>query len=85
LAECRGPACRHQQAPQRQNPGRLEPGDHGRSYASRSRPVHDRWRKQAVPGGEGIGVLHYDADFDILRAKTDLRFEGVWLAPRGKL
>lgn len=32
-----------------------------------------------------VGVLHYDADYDILDAKTDLRFESVWLAPRGTL
>ena len=29
----------------------------------------------------GVGVLHYDHDFDILREKTDLRFDSVWLAP----
>jgi predicted nucleic acid-binding protein len=33
----------------------------------------------------GVGVLHYDGDFDILREKTDLRFDSVWLAPRGTL
>jgi len=33
----------------------------------------------------GVGVLHYDADFDILGEKTDLRFDSVWLAPRGSL
>jgi predicted nucleic acid-binding protein len=33
----------------------------------------------------GVGVLHYDGDFDIVREKTDLRFESVWLAPRGSL
>jgi predicted nucleic acid-binding protein len=33
----------------------------------------------------GAGVLHYDGDFDVLREKTDLRFESVWLAPRGSL
>jgi predicted nucleic acid-binding protein len=32
-----------------------------------------------------VGVLHYDHDFDILREKTDLRFDSVWLAPRGTL
>lgn len=32
-----------------------------------------------------LGVLHYDADFDLLRAKTDLDFESVWLMPRGSL
>lgn len=32
-----------------------------------------------------IGVLHYDHDFDLITEKTDLRFESVWLAPRGSL
>ena len=32
-----------------------------------------------------LGVLHYDADFDIIGTKTDLGFESVWLAPRGTL
>lgn len=39
----------------------------------------------AIADRHGIGVLHYDADFDVLGAKTDLRFESVWLASRGKL
>jgi len=33
----------------------------------------------------GVGVLHYDGDFDILRERTDLRFDSVWLAPRGTI
>lgn len=33
----------------------------------------------------GVGILHYDHDFDILRERTDLRFDSVWLAPRGTL
>ena len=32
-----------------------------------------------------LGILHYDTDFDVLSAKTDLRFESTWLAPRGSL
>ena len=39
----------------------------------------------AIADRHGIGLLHYDADFDVLGAKTNLRFESVWLAPRGKL
>jgi predicted nucleic acid-binding protein len=31
------------------------------------------------------GVLHYDGDYDVIRARTDLRFESVWLAERGAL
>jgi predicted nucleic acid-binding protein len=32
-----------------------------------------------------IGVLHYDADYDLLAKHTSLRFESVWLAPAGSL
>jgi len=32
-----------------------------------------------------LGVLHYDADYDIVRDRTDLKFDSVWLAPRGAL
>ena len=39
----------------------------------------------ALADRHGLGVLHYDRDFDVLASKTDLRFESVWLAPRGSL
>lgn len=39
----------------------------------------------AIADRHRIGVLHYDSDFDLLRAKTDLDFESVWLVPRGEL
>jgi predicted nucleic acid-binding protein len=39
----------------------------------------------AIADRHGIGILHYDVDFDVLGAKTNLHFESVWLAPRGKL
>lgn len=39
----------------------------------------------AIADRHGLGVLHYDGDFDLLRAKTDLDFESVWLVPPGKL
>jgi predicted nucleic acid-binding protein len=39
----------------------------------------------AVAERHEVGVLHYDGDYDILGAKTDLSFESVWLAPRGTL
>lgn len=39
----------------------------------------------AIADRHGLGVLHYDADFDLLRSRTDLDFESVWLVPRGKL
>jgi predicted nucleic acid-binding protein len=32
-----------------------------------------------------LAILHYDRDYDVLAERTDLRFESVWLAPRGKL
>jgi predicted nucleic acid-binding protein len=32
-----------------------------------------------------LGILHYDADYDVLASRTDLRFESVWLAERGTL
>jgi predicted nucleic acid-binding protein len=32
-----------------------------------------------------LGVLHYDRDFDHIRARTSLRFESVWLARSGSL
>lgn len=31
------------------------------------------------------GVLHYDRDYDILAARTNLEFASVWVAPAGSL
>ena len=31
------------------------------------------------------GVMHYDADYDILAERSGLRFHSEWLAPRGSL
>lgn len=39
----------------------------------------------AIADRHGLGVLHYDGDFDVLRSKTDLGFESDWLTPRGAL
>lgn len=33
----------------------------------------------------GHGILHYDADYELILEKTDLDYESVWLAPRGSL
>lgn len=33
----------------------------------------------------GLGVLHYDADYDLILERSDVRFESVWLAERGSL
>ena len=39
----------------------------------------------ALASRHGLGVLHYDADFDLISTHTTLRFESVWLAPRGSV
>lgn len=33
----------------------------------------------------GVGVLHYDADFEHILERTSLSFDSVWLAERGSL
>ncbi len=33
----------------------------------------------------GMGVLHYDGDYDLLAGHTSLAFESEWLAPPGAL
>ena len=32
-----------------------------------------------------LGVLHYDADYDLLAEHTSLEFESVWIAPPGSI
>ncbi len=39
----------------------------------------------ALADRHALGVLHYDSDYDILNTKTDLRFDSVWLVPRGTI
>lgn len=39
----------------------------------------------AIADRHGLGVLHYDHDYDLIAEKTDLRFDSVWLAARGTL
>ena len=39
----------------------------------------------ALADHHGLGILHYDHDYDLLADRTDLQFESVWLAPRGSL
>jgi predicted nucleic acid-binding protein len=39
----------------------------------------------AVADRHGVGILHYDHDYDLIAEKTDLTFESVWLVPRGTL
>jgi predicted nucleic acid-binding protein len=33
----------------------------------------------------GLGILHYDNDYEIVSEKTDLSFDSIWLAPRGSI
>lgn len=39
----------------------------------------------ALADRHGLGVLHYDRHFDTISEHTDLRFDSIWLAPRGSL
>ena len=39
----------------------------------------------SIADRHGLGVLHYDRDYDLLAEKTDLDIESVWLAPAGSL
>jgi predicted nucleic acid-binding protein len=39
----------------------------------------------ALADRHGLGVLHYDGDYDLIAEKTDLRLESVWLVPAGSL
>lgn len=39
----------------------------------------------AVAALAGVGVLHYDRDYDTIAAHTSLAFASVWVAPRGSI
>jgi predicted nucleic acid-binding protein len=39
----------------------------------------------AVAASEGLGVLHYDGDYDTIAEHTSLRFVSVWVAPKGSI
>jgi predicted nucleic acid-binding protein len=39
----------------------------------------------ALADCHGVGVLHYDHHYDLILERTDLRYEGVWLAEPGSL
>jgi len=39
----------------------------------------------AVAASEGLGVLHYDRDYDAIAEHTSLSFPSVWIAPRASL
>jgi predicted nucleic acid-binding protein len=39
----------------------------------------------AIASQHGLGILHYDSDFDLLAKHTTLDFESVWIAPAGSV
>lgn len=39
----------------------------------------------ALADTHDLGILHYDNHYEIVSEKTDLRFDSVWLAPRGSI
>ncbi|MDA8067276.1 MAG: PIN domain-containing protein [Actinomycetota bacterium] len=39
----------------------------------------------ALADTHGLGILHYDSDYDLLAEKTDLSYQSLWLADRGTL
>ena len=39
----------------------------------------------ALADRHGLGVLHYDHDYDLIASHTDLQYESVWVAPRGSV
>jgi predicted nucleic acid-binding protein len=39
----------------------------------------------SIASQHGLGVLHYDGDYDLLAEHTSLEFESVWIAPPGSV
>lgn len=39
----------------------------------------------ALAENDGLDLLHYDADYELIAERTDLRFHSLWLAERGTL
>jgi predicted nucleic acid-binding protein len=39
----------------------------------------------SIAATEGLGVLHYDHDYDTIMEHTSLSFASVWVAPRGDI
>ncbi|MHB1568681.1 MAG: PIN domain-containing protein [Solirubrobacteraceae bacterium] len=39
----------------------------------------------AIADVHQVGILHYDGDYDLIREKTGLAFDSIWLAARGEL
>lgn len=46
---------------------------------------HQDYLVASIAAAHGLGVLHYDADFDRLAAHSSLTFQSVWIAPPGTL
>lgn len=49
------------------------------------RVSHQDYLVAAVAAAHGLGVLHYDSDFDRIAEHSTLAFESVWIAPAGAL
>lgn len=49
------------------------------------RVSHQDYLVAAVAAAHGLGVLHYDSDFDRIAQHSTLAFESVWIAPAGAL
>lgn len=46
---------------------------------------HQDYLVAAIAAAHGLGVLHYDSDFDRIAEHSSLPFESVWIAPTGTL
>jgi predicted nucleic acid-binding protein len=46
---------------------------------------HQDYLVAALAAVHGLGVLHYDSDFDRIAGHSTLAFESVWIAPAGTL
>ncbi|HEX3392314.1 MAG TPA: PIN domain-containing protein [Solirubrobacteraceae bacterium] len=49
------------------------------------RVSHQDYLVAAIAAAHGLGVLHYDADFDRIAEHSSLAFESVWIASAGTL
>jgi predicted nucleic acid-binding protein len=39
----------------------------------------------AIASAHGLGVLHYDHDYDTIKQRSSLSYASVWVAPRGSI
>lgn len=56
-----------------------------RHAAGFHRIPHQDYLVAALAAGNGLGVLHYDADFDRIASHSSLELQSTWLAPAGTL